>query len=168
MPVYEFGVELTVGDNTAFTVRGALRGLGYVELDRVDRCELLRLTLPDGGLSIDDCGAALKHAEVVFNPNKHRLSHSGAPETTVCEAVVTDVDDDSTALAEVLRDRFGVDGLESVERATAWRLYEAGGKPADARRLEWACTSLLANTFSQSFTVRSAPTRIAFKSESRK
>jgi len=160
MPVYEFGVELTVGDNTAFTVRGALRGLGYVDLDRVERSELLRLELPEGGLSIDACGAALMHAEVVFNPNKHRLSHSGSPETVVYEAVVADVDDDSTALAELLRDRFGIDGLESVERATAWRLYETGSKPADAQRLEWACTSLLANKFSQSFAVRRAPTRI--------
>ncbi len=163
MPVYEFGVELTVGDNTAFTVRGALRGLGYVDLDRVERSELLRLKLPEGGLSIDACGAALTHAEVVFNPNKHRLSHSGPDETIVYEAVVADVDDDSTALAEMLRDRFGIDGLEGVERAIAWRLFENGGKSAGAERLEWACTSLLANKFSQSFTVRRSPTRITGK-----
>src|SRR5690348_2190149 len=130
MPVYEFGVELTVGDNTAFTVRGALRGLGYAELDRVERSELLRLRLPDGGLTIDDCGAALTHAEVVFNPNKHRLVRASAPDTNIYEAIVADVDDDSTALSELLRDRFGVNGLESIERATAWRLYERDGKPA--------------------------------------
>lgn len=160
MPVYEFGVELTVGDNTAFTVRGALRGLGYAELDRVERSELLRLRLPDGGLTIDDCGAALTHAEVVFNPNKHRLVRASAPDTDIYEAIVADVDDDSTALSELLRDRFGVNGLESVERATAWRLYERDGKPAGAERLEWACTSLLANKFSQTFSVRRSPTRI--------
>src|SRR5690348_5823305 len=71
MPVYEFAVELTVGDNTAFTVRGALRGLGYRDLERVERSELLRLTLPAGGLSVEKCGLALMRAEIVFNPNKH-------------------------------------------------------------------------------------------------
>jgi len=161
MPVFEFGVELTVGDNTAFTVRGALRGLGYEDLERVERSELIRLRIPDGGLSVDECGAALTHAEVVFNPNKHRLAHAAEPETDVYEAVVADVEDDSNALADLLRDRFGIDGLESLERATAWRLYEKSGKPADATRLDWACKSLLANKFSQSFTVRRAPTRIA-------
>jgi len=161
MPVYEFVVELTVGDNTAFTVRGALRGLGYGALERVERSDLLRLRLPDGGLSVETCGAALTRAEVVFNPNKHRLAHSSEPDSDVYEAVVSDVDDDSTALADLLRDRFGLDGLEGVDRATAWRLHESGGKPADAKRLEWACTSLLANKFSQTFTVRRAPTRVA-------
>lgn len=160
MPTYEFAVELTVGDNTAFTVRSALRGLGYEDLERVERSELLQLKVPVGGLSIEDCGAALTHAEVVFNPNKHRLAREAKPETSVYEAVVSDVDDDSTALADLLRDRFGITGLESATRATAWRLYEKNGKPADAKRLEWACASLLANRFSQSFTVRRAPTRI--------
>ena len=163
MPMYEFAVELTVGDNTAFTVRGALRGLGYEDLERVERSELLRLQLPDDGLTAERCGDALTHAEVVFNPNKHRLAREASPETDIYEAVVTDVDDDSTALAELLRDRFGIAGLEGVTRATAWRLYEKSGQAADAKRLEWACTSLLANKFSQSFTVRRAPTRIEVK-----
>ena len=163
MPVYEFAVELTVGDNTAFTVRGALRGLGYSDLERVERSELFRLKLPDGGLSVEKCAAALTRAEVVFNPNKHRLAHSSTPDSDVYEAVVSDVDDDSTALADLLRDRFGIDGLQGVERATAWRLYESSGKPADAKRLEWACASLLANKFSQTFAVRRSPTRIAVK-----
>lgn len=163
MPRYEFAVELTVGDNTAFTVRGALHGLGYEELERVERSELLQLQIADGGLSAEDCGAALTHAEIVFNPNKHRLAREAEPETNIYEAVVSDVDDDSAALADLLRDRFRIAGLESVMRATAWRLYEKSGKPADAKRLEWACTSLLANKFSQEFTVRRAPTRIEIK-----
>jgi phosphoribosylformylglycinamidine (FGAM) synthase PurS component len=159
MPVYEFAVELTVGDNTAFTVRGALRGLGYDGLERVERSDLFRLRMPDDGMGASDCAAALTHAEVVFNPNKHRLALLAPPATAIYEAVVADVDDDSSALAELLRDRFGVAGLEGVERATAWRLFERGGKAAAADRLEWACRSLLANKYSQSYEVRRSPTR---------
>lgn len=159
MPVYEFAVELTVGDNTAFTVRGALRALGYDELERVERADLLRLRLPDGGITAERCGAALTHAEVVFNPNKHRLALLADPPTDVHEAVVADVDDDSSSLGDLLRDRFGIAGLESVERATAWRMIERNGSFAGAERLDWACRSLLANKFSQQFEVRKSPTR---------
>ena len=159
MPVYEFAVELTVGDNTAFTVRGALRGLGYDDLERVERSDLLRLRMPDGGMSAAGCGAALTRAEVVFNPNKHRLAVLAPPPTDLHEAVVVDVDDDSSSLAELLRDRFGLAGLEGVERATVWRLFERGGRAAGAERLDWACRSLLANKFSQAYEVRRSPTR---------
>lgn len=159
MPVYEFAVELTVGDNTAFTVLGALRGLGYDDLERVERSDLLRLRVPDGGVTASACGAALTHAEVVFNPNKHRLALLAPPETGTFEAVVTDRDDDSSALADLLRDRFGIDRLEGVERATAWRLFERGGKVAGDERLDWACRNLLANEYSQSYEVRRSPTR---------
>lgn len=161
MPVYEFAVELTVGDNTAFTVLGALRALGYLELDRVERSDVLRLHVKDGGMSPRDCGTALTHAEVVFNPNKHRLALLAPPPGALREAIVADVDDDADALAELLRDRFGIVGLERVERATAWRLYERDGKPASAERLDWACRSLLANRFSQTYEVRASPTRTA-------
>jgi len=162
MPSYEFAVELTVGDNTAFTVRGALRALGYDELERVERADILRLHVADDGLSVDEIGAALTRAEVLFNPNKHRLVRAALPATSLHEAVVSDVDDDASALAELLRERFGISGLERIERATAWRLYEQAGA-AGAERLTWACRTLLANAYSQTFVVRSSPTRTLVK-----
>lgn len=159
MLVYEFAVESTVPDNTAFTVLTALRDLGYDALDRVERAEILRLRMRDGAMSIADCGAALKRAEIVFNPNKHRLGYSTSSETPSCEAIVADKDDDTEPLADLLRGRFSIEGLERVERATAWRLFESGA--AAPRSLhEWACAQLLANPYSQTYVVRQQPTLV--------
>lgn len=162
MPAYEFAIELTAGDNTAFTVLTALRAMGYDALERVERDDLLRLTVRDGGLPIEECATSLTRAEVVFNPNKHRLAYATAEPTALHEAVVADKDDDATALAELLRERFGIRGLERVERATAWRLYETSGASPVAR-LEWACRGLLANPFSQTFAVRARPLFVSVK-----
>ncbi len=160
MPTYEFAIELTAGDNTAFTVLTALRSMGYEPLHRVERDELLRISVEEGGLSADACAAALVRAEVVFNPNKHRLSYAAAERGPLHEAVVRDKDDDTASLADVLRERFGVRGLRRIERATAWRLYEQNGA-APVERLEWACRGLLANPFSQTFEIRNRPLFVA-------
>ena len=165
MQTYEFAIELTAGDNTAFTVLTALRSMGYEGLQRVERDELLRLCVGEGGLSVEDCGAALTRAEVVFNPNKHRLSYAQPEPGALHEGVVKDNDDDATALAELLRERFGVRGLEKIERATAWRLYESSAA-APVERLEWACRGLLANPFSQTFEIRTRPLFVAVASPS--
>ena len=157
MPVYEFAVESTVPDNTAFTVLTALRELGFEALDRVERAEILRLRMRDGAMPIADCGDALKRAEIVFNPNKHRLGYCASSETPNYEAIVADKDDDTEALADLLRERFSIEGLERVERATAWRLFESGAAASHSLH-EWACTQLLANPHSQSYVVRRQPT----------
>jgi len=156
MSAFEFAIELTVPDNTAFTVLTALRGLGYPELERVERGDLLRLRVDDGAMSIDECGAALTRAEVVFNPNKHRLMRAGSGETDLLEAVVADKDDDAESLRALLTDHFDMRGLKGVERATVWRLYE-GDRAAPRDRMEWACRSLLANAYSQTYVVRNRP-----------
>lgn len=152
----ELAIDLTVPDNTAFTVLTALRGLGYRELDRVERSDLLRLRLRDGAMSTEDCTRAITHAEVVFNPNKHRLSVATAADSQQSEAVVTEKGDDNSALIGLLSARFGVRGLEEVERATAWRLFESA-ECATEDRLTWACDILLANPYSQAYVVRRRP-----------
>ena len=156
MPSFEFAIDLTVPDNTAFTVLTALRSMGYDRLTRVERSSLLRLAIKNGAMTADDCARALTHAEIVFNPNKHRLSLSTEGRTGSAEAVVADKDDDTESLQEMLEQRFGIQGLERVERATAWRLFE-GDAPASGERLEWACTQLLANPHSQTHDVRPRP-----------
>jgi phosphoribosylformylglycinamidine (FGAM) synthase PurS component len=156
MPSLEFAIDLTVPDNTAFTVLTALRSMGYDDLTRVERSSLLRLAMESGSMSADECGHALTHAEIVFNPNKHRLSLASETHTGSAEAVVADKDDDTESLKETLAQRFGLRGLESVERATAWRLFE-GEAPASAERLDWACKNLLANPHSQNCEVRARP-----------
>jgi phosphoribosylformylglycinamidine (FGAM) synthase PurS component len=156
MVCIELAIDLTVPDNTAFTVLTALRGLGYRDLERVERSDILRLRLRDGAMSTEDCARAITHAEVVFNPNKHRLSLAKIGEADLNEAVVTEKDDDNSRLMNLLSARFGVRGLEEMERATAWRLYESGAC-ASEERLAWACRVLLANPYSQSYVVRRRP-----------
>jgi phosphoribosylformylglycinamidine (FGAM) synthase PurS component len=163
--IFEAAVDLSITDNTAYTVLVALRRLGYEALERVERSEIFRLTILDGGRP-QDVARALMRAEIVFNPNKHRLSYDAGSEPGESaageewEAVVADRDDDTTRLTRTLCDRFGVAGLESIERSTAWRLYERD-RPAPKERLEWACGVLLCNRHSQIATIRARPQRTA-------
>jgi phosphoribosylformylglycinamidine (FGAM) synthase PurS component len=160
MPAFEFAIDLTVPDNTAFTVLTALRSMGYDRLTRVERTSLLRLDVGSGAMSAEECGRALTHAEIVFNPNKHRMTLSSDGLAGGHEAVVADKDDDTESLQELLTQRFGIRGLERVERATSWRLFE-GDEAASGERLVWACERLLANPFSQTHVVRRRPSYAA-------
>ncbi len=160
----EVAIDLRMPDNTAYTVLVALRQLGYDALARVERSEILRLNAEED--SPEALARGIAHAEVLFNPNKHRLSLSttGAArrsdDDTGFEAVVEDRDDDTTGLLSLLQGPFGMAQLRSLSRAVAWRLYESGG-PAPRERLEWACRELLANPHSQTFAVREMPARVA-------
>ena len=164
----EAAVGLLIADNTAFTARSALRALGYQELDEVRRATLYRLQLDRTARSPEDVVAALMRAEVLFNPNKHQLSYAGVhersslPDSTegraAYEAVVFDLDDDSSRLASLLQEHFGLTELSSLSRGIAWTLFE-GGAGAGADRHRWACAQLLCNPYSQSFEVRQAPLR---------
>ncbi|HEY5096223.1 MAG TPA: hypothetical protein VII69_14010 [Candidatus Eremiobacteraceae bacterium] len=159
--IFEAAVDLSITDNTAYTVLVALKHLGYESLDRVERSEIYRLTLADDDRP-EDVARSFMHAEVVFNPNKHRLSYDAGTDAPgeEWEAIVADRDDDTTRLARVLAERFGVRGLRQVERSTAWRLYEKD-RPASKDRVEWACRTLLCNPFSQIATIRARPHRAA-------
>jgi len=163
--IFEAAVDLSITDNTAFTVLVALKQLGYESLQRVERSDLYRLTLVADEPAAD-ITRALMRAEVVFNPNKHRMSFAdGSPAGGrgtggEWEAVVADRDDDTTRLRRLLAERFGVPGLDRIERSTAWRLYDSDG-PAPKERLAWACGVLLCNPYSQTATVRERPYRIA-------
>ena len=156
MALIEVAIGLHMPDNTAFTVLTALQGLGYAELSAVERDELLRLRLRDGVMTARECAQALTHAEVVFNPNKHRMGLATGDDGPDSDVVVSDDDDDTGALRALLGARFGIRGLESLERATAWRLWE-GERCASEARLAWACRALLANPFAQRFVVRRRP-----------
>lgn len=152
----EVAIELTVPDNTAFTVLFALRQLGYAELARVERADILRLSLDQPPENADAIVEALKRAEVIFNPNKHKLIWREARplgRAQNWEAIVSDRDDDNSGLTRLLGDHFSISDLKALERATAWRLFDEHGS-APKERLEWACRELLANPISQRWSVR--------------
>ncbi|MBC5809063.1 MAG: hypothetical protein GIX00_10740 [Candidatus Eremiobacteraeota bacterium] len=163
-------IEPAIPDNTAFTVLRTLRELGYQELQAVSRADHLLLTVRHAGGSGAEGPAAqrvaqqLSKAEVLFNPNKHRLAYApaaasstdGAPDY---EALVFEKDDDAGRLLAVLRTTFGMGYLESVARGVVWRLRERD-RAAPAERLHWACQTLLSNRVSQDYEVRVRPERI--------
>jgi phosphoribosylformylglycinamidine (FGAM) synthase PurS component len=161
--IFEAAIDLSITDNTAYTVLVALKQLGYDALSAVERSEIYRLTL-SGDMAPEDVAGALLRAEIVFNPNKHRLSYesravpAGTPMREEWEAVIADRDDDTSRVRRLLAERFGVHGLERLERSTAWRLFE-NDRPASKERLEWACRALLCNPYSQVATVRARPHR---------
>jgi len=147
------------------------RELGYNALERVERSEIIRLQAdaqPSDAVSIIE---RVTHAEILFNPNKHRMSYATPSKQTAVgaatpngaaewEALVTDRDDATAGLVHLLQGPFGIKELRSLNRGVAWRLYEAHG-PAPKERIEWACRQLLANPFSQTFVARAVPLRIA-------
>jgi phosphoribosylformylglycinamidine (FGAM) synthase PurS component len=160
----DVAIELVIPDNTAFTVRRALRELGYAELQRVERFAALALTVEDRARP-GDVVDQLARAEILFNPNKHHMSFALANAQSVqppqFEALVRDKDESDERVRELLRTAFAMTSLRSIERATGWRLYErGGGAPAD--RLQWACAALLANPVSQCYEIRPRPVRTQF------
>ncbi len=155
----DVAIEPIVTDNTAFTVLTALRQLGYAELERVWRADHLLLELSGDG-SAEEVVARLSRAEIVFNPNKHRLRYAiagvRAARGEMFEALVRDRDENNDRLVATLRTTFGIAGLRALERSMAWRLDDRAG-PATMKRLEWACQALLANPISQTYEIRPAP-----------
>ena len=117
--IFEAAIDLSITDNTAYTVLVALKQLGYDALHAVERSAIYRLTL-SGDMAPEDVARALLRAEVVYNPNKHRLSYEsratpdGPPVRDEWEAVIADRDDDRTRVRQLLVERFGVRGLERV------------------------------------------------------
>jgi phosphoribosylformylglycinamidine (FGAM) synthase PurS component len=162
MITIDVAIELIIPDNTAFTVLTALRHLGYEDLVRVERSEHVVLSVTDDARP-DAVVAQLSRAEVLFNPNKHRMSFAvgSDPERAhppEFEALVRDKDEDNTRLVALLSGTFGMNALRNIERGVGWRLYDRAG-PCGADRLKWACQTLLANPISQAYDIGPRPVR---------
>jgi phosphoribosylformylglycinamidine (FGAM) synthase PurS component len=162
MTTIDVAIELIIPDNTAFTVLTTLRHLGYEDLVRVERCERVVLTVADDARP-QAIVAQLSRAEVLFNPNKHRMSYAVGPDPERAhppefEALVRDREEDNTRLVALLSGTFGMSALHGIERGVGWRLYDGGG-PSGVERLTWACQTLLANPISQAYDIRPRPVR---------
>lgn len=162
----DVAIELIIPDNTAFTVLTALRQMGAKDLAAVERSEQYILAVDDGARA-DDVVHQLARAEVVFNPNKHRMSYCVEGEAAAIkppqfEAFVRDHDEDNTRLLSLLTGTFNMSTVSSLERSVGWRLFDAQG-PASRDRLEWACRELLANPVSQQYDIRPRPVRTSVR-----
>jgi phosphoribosylformylglycinamidine (FGAM) synthase PurS component len=160
----EVAIDSIVPDNTAYTALVTLRRLGYTDLAHVERSEILTLDVDGRPGAAPAIVKQISHAEVIFNPNKHRLSFSDRSvpsersELGEWEALVSDRDDDTSGLVRLLQGPFGIAALRSLKRGVAWRLHDSSG-PAPQARVEWACRELLANPYSQTAVVRRVPAR---------
>lgn len=159
--ILDVAIELIIPDNTAFTVLTALRQLGYDQLQRVERAEHFLLDVEDNAVA-DNVISHLARAEVIFNPNKHKMSYGQAGGTLVRpaehEAYVRDKDENNERLLALLVTTFGIRALRGIQRAVAWRLYDDRG-PATSERLMWVCQTLLSNSVSQLYEIRPRPQR---------
>jgi phosphoribosylformylglycinamidine (FGAM) synthase PurS component len=157
----DVAIEPIIPDNTAFTVLTALRELGYERLSRVERSEHVFITVSER-TPVKAVIGGLAKAEVLFNPNKHRMCYAlpdaRSAEPHEFEAFVRDKDENNARLRELLVTTFGLPNLLDIERAVGWRLYEREGS-ASHERLEWACTALLCNPVSQCYDIRRRPVR---------
>ena len=131
-------IELIIPDNTAYTVLTALRHLGYEQLIEVRRADYFRLVVRADAPQPAAIAAQLSGAEIIFNPNKHRLAYAPAEsndaspsrDTAVgskeSEAIVFDKGDETGRLVRLLRDTFNMPYLAELQRGVVWRLYEQG------------------------------------------
>jgi phosphoribosylformylglycinamidine (FGAM) synthase PurS component len=157
----DVAIEPIIPDNTAFTVLLALRELGYERLSRVERSEHVFVSVSEG-TPVKRVIGDLAKAEVLFNPNKHRMSYALPDarkiEPLEFEAFVRDKDENNDRLRELLVTTFRLPNLLDIERAIGWRLYEREGS-TPLEQLEWACMSLLCNPVSQRYDIRPRPVR---------
>lgn len=161
----DVAIELVITDNTAHTALRALRRLGYDDLAAVQRAEHFRIQLSAQAPPPERVVSELARAEVLFNPNKHRLSYAIEPTASVSgrfEALVRESDVPSDRLQRLLAVTFGMPYIVALSRGVLWRLQDAQG-PASAERLRWACKALLSNAVSQKYEVRPSFARVGFR-----
>ncbi|MDQ6779531.1 MAG: hypothetical protein M3Z37_00020 [Candidatus Eremiobacteraeota bacterium] len=161
----DVAIELVIPDNTAHTALVALRRLGYGDLMAVERAEHYRIRLSAQAPQVEAVIGQLARAEVLFNPNKHRLSYAVEPATVFSdrfEALVHDSEELSDRLQRLLAVTFGMPYVVALSCGVLWRLQDADA-PASAERLRWACATLLSNAVSQKSEVRPALSRTGFR-----
>ena len=143
-----FAVSLTIPDNAAYTALVALRHLG-IDCDRIERADLYEF---DGSFDIAALEATVRTIETIFNPNKHRLDVRTGTAPLPGEVWIAEDDEPGSTTARVTVAGRTLEGVRSLRRATAWRLY-AGGRTADSATVSRAVESLLCNPSFQKATL---------------
>lgn len=165
----DIAIELIIPDNTAHTVLVALRKLGYDRLVSVQRADHLELVTAPGAPQPERIVEQLSRAEILFNPNKHRLSYALLPPASSeaqFEALVRDKHDDVERLVGLLQHTFSMPYVTGLKRGVLWRLHDDGGS-ASPERLEWSCRTLLSNSVSQTYQISAKPARVEFREPAR-
>lgn len=138
--IARFAVSLTIPDNTAYTTLVALRHLG-IDLERIERAELYEF---DGDFDLAQLEATIRTIETIFNPNKHRLELRFGADPLPGEVWIDERDESESTATRVTVAGRTLQGVRSLRRATAWRLF-SDGKTADSATVGRAVETLLCN-----------------------
>lgn len=131
-------VALTIPDNEAESALATLRRMG-LELGALRRAEVYLVDLEPSHAG--DIMAALQSVETIFNPNKHRLRVRDETEPLGGEVWIDEpgIDASVSSGGKLLQ------GIERIERFTAWQLYDAQGNPERPETVTRANELLLCN-----------------------
>ena len=145
-------VVLTIPDNEARTALATLQRLG-VAAAALERAELYRCAVDES--AVEGLAETFAGLEPVFNPNKHALRVRDGDRPLAGEVWVEMLDDPGGASARPTASvRIGgrvLPGVSRLERAVAWRLFDATGSPAEPEVVRRA-TELLCNPAFQKAT----------------
>lgn len=136
-------VSPTIPDNEALTALATLRALG-VDVGALERSDVWRFDVaPAAAAGLVDAVCAI---ETIFNPNKHALAVMSGSDPSAGEVWI---DEPAAAV------RFGkpplriagrlLEGVDRVERFTAWRLRDRHGAPVAREVVDRALETLLLN-----------------------
>lgn len=136
-------VALAIPDNEALTALATLRRLG-VELQALERADLYRCDVaPDAAELLVD---TLRTCETVYNPSKHVLRVREDARPGPGEVWIDEIGSGSLGGARpVTIAGRTLAGVSALERFTAWRLFSASDRPADAQVVSAATETLLCN-----------------------
>jgi hypothetical protein len=136
-------VALAIPDNEARTALATLRRLG-VELAGLERADLYRCDV--AAEDAERLVETLRTCETVYNPSKHVLRVREDERPGPGEVWIDEIGGDAPppAVPITIAGR-ALTGVRALERFTAWRLFAAAGRPADAALVAAATGTLLCN-----------------------
>ncbi len=149
-------VEPRVTDNSAYSAWEALTRLGFAETLLGVRRALrwtLRVAAPEKERSA--LQRVLETCDVLVNPNKEALSFRAVPDVGEGDVIVavSNLEDGVAATTfSILRERFGLASLESLDRTQLWILTFRNGDRDVARA---AADALLVNLHFQTYEILS-------------
>lgn len=146
-------VDLKITDNAAKTVELALQQRGYqVRVARKTHWEVWY----DGKIDTAALTQTLVESGELLNTNKERYSAAKNPNPQTLSFLVRFSDDfEGKAVAETLRNRFGLKDIANIHKGVVWELTFATTDAAERTKLaaDILQTHILFNPFSQECTI---------------
>jgi hypothetical protein len=133
-----FAVALTIPDNEAFTARETLRRLG-IAVGEVRRSTIWTFAVRSEFAAA--LPATLATLETIFNPNKHELVERTGSQPRPGEVWIAPSDETAAPIAG----GSSLEGVERIDRRTAWQLFDEAGSIVEPAVLDRAVETFLCN-----------------------